>query len=129
MLNAGRVHGDLLDALHEPLRPVGGGGIGQLNVEEQVALVLLRHEAGGRADKLEIGQHQQAGIDEQGDQAGAEQAGYHANIQGRADAEEPVEQPEEPTEQRIQQPGQSRRAGTSGAVRLEQNSRQGGTER
>ena len=84
---------------HDLLRPFGGGGVGQLDVEQQVALVLLRDEAGRGADELEIGQHQQAGVDQQGDQADAQQAAHQPHVQGRAGAEDPVEQPEEPAQQ------------------------------
>ena len=45
----GMLAGQRLDAGHDPLRALHRRGVGQLDVEEQIALVLLWDEAGGRA--------------------------------------------------------------------------------
>jgi hypothetical protein len=79
-------------------------------------LVLLRDEAGRGVDEPEIRQHQQPGVDEEGDHAGAKQASHQPHIQGRGGTEDPVEQPEEPTQDCVEQPGQRVAAA---AVRLE----------
>ena len=50
---------NLLDAGHHPLGPFDRGRIGQLHIEDQIAFVLLRDEAGRRVDELPIGQDQQ----------------------------------------------------------------------
>ena len=53
----------------DPLRPLDRGGVGQLDVEEQIALVLLRDEAGRRAMEDPDGQDEQAAVDDQHDHA------------------------------------------------------------
>src|SRR5262249_46183781 len=47
-VHPGDIAGDLVDAGHEPFRAIDGGSIGELHVEDQIPLVLLRNEAGGR---------------------------------------------------------------------------------
>jgi len=47
---------------HDFLRPIGGGAVRQLDIEEQIAIVLLRDEPGRSADELEVGQNQQAAV-------------------------------------------------------------------
>ena len=73
--DARRVAGQRFDAGHDPLRALHRGGVGQLHVEEQIALVLLRDEARGRAVELPVGQHQQAAVEHQHDRAQPQHAG------------------------------------------------------
>ena len=47
------------------LRARHRGGVGQLHVDQQVALVLLRNEAGRRVREAPPGQDQQAAVDHQ----------------------------------------------------------------
>ena len=58
--------GDLFDLLHHVLGPRRRGGVGHLHVDEQVALVLLRNEAGRRVREAPPGQAQQAAVDAPG---------------------------------------------------------------
>ena len=88
-----------LDLGHDPLRPLDRGRVGQLHVEQQVALVLLGDEARGRMAELPIGQHQQAAVDQQDDQADPQQAAHQPDVEGRAGAEDEVEQAEEPAQE------------------------------
>ena len=106
MGDPGRVVGQRLDPRHDPLRALHRGRIGQLHVEHQVALVLLGDEARRSVVELPIGQPQQAGVDQQGDQADAQQARHQPDVQGRAGAEDEVEQAEEPAQEQVQEPGQ-----------------------
>ena len=48
VLDARRAPGDLLDACHHRLRPLDRRRVGQLHVDQQIALVLRRDEAGRR---------------------------------------------------------------------------------
>ena len=50
------LRGDLFDAVHDPLGPLHRGGVGQLHVHQQVALVLHGNEAGGRVGEAPLGQ-------------------------------------------------------------------------
>ena len=70
--------GDLLDLLHHVLRPLRRRGIGQLHVDQQIALVLRGNEARRRVDEAELGQGQQAAVDEQHEHADAQQHADHA---------------------------------------------------
>ncbi len=54
--------------------PLHRGRVGQLHVEQQIALVLLRDEAGGRADELPVGQAQQPAVEQQHDHADPQHA-------------------------------------------------------
>ena len=47
VLDARGLAGDFLDAMHDPLGPLHRGGVGQLDVHQQVALVLHGNEARG----------------------------------------------------------------------------------
>ena len=58
--DAGDVAGDGFDAGHEPAHLVGGGGVGELDVDEEVALVLRGDEAGGGALDLFVGEVEEA---------------------------------------------------------------------
>ena len=64
--------GDLFDLGHDPFGALHRGGIGQLHVEDQIALVLLRNEAGRRAVELPVRQHQQAAVGDADDDADAQ---------------------------------------------------------
>ena len=64
--------GDFFDAGHDLFGAIDGGGIGQLHVEDQIALVLLRDEAGRGLDELPAGQHQQAAVDDADNDAQAQ---------------------------------------------------------
>ena len=118
--------GDVFDRGHDVPGASHRGGVGQLHVQEQIALVLLRDKARGHVDEGEVGQQQQAAVDRQGEQAHAQQAADHADIGFRADPEYPVEQPEEPAQEQVHEPGERIAAG---AVRLEQQGRQRRAER
>ena len=56
------------------LRARHRGGVGQLHVDQQIALVLLRDEAGRRVREAPLGQDQQAAVDQQHQHADAQQA-------------------------------------------------------
>ena len=70
----GRFVGDLLDLGHGLLGPLQRRRVGQLDVDDQPALVLLRDEAGRGLLKHPVGQGEQAAVDQQDDRAYAQQA-------------------------------------------------------
>ena len=94
-----RPSGDRLDLGHGLLGPLQRRRVGQLDVADDPALVLLRDEARGRRVKDPPGQHQQAAVDQQDEHAAAQQPAHHPAVARGARAEDPVEQPEEPAEQ------------------------------
>ncbi len=64
---------NLADAVDDLVGALQRGGIGQLHGDDQVALVLRRDEAGGHLLETEPGQADEAQIDEQHDDAAANQ--------------------------------------------------------
>ena len=91
--------GDRLDPGHGLLGPLQRRRVGQLDVADDPALVLLRDEARGRLLEDPAGQHEQAAVDQQDEHAAAQQPAHHPAVARGAGAEDPVEQPEEPAEQ------------------------------
>ena len=65
VLDALGFQGDLLDALDHLVGARHGGGVGELHVDQQIALVLLRDEAGGGAHEPQPSQAQQPAVDQQ----------------------------------------------------------------
>ena len=65
--------GDFLDARHRLLGALQRRRVGQLDVDDQPALVLLRDEARGGALEGPVRQSQQAAVDQQHDHAQSEQ--------------------------------------------------------
>ena len=68
--------GDLLDLRHGFLRALQRGRVGQLDVDDEPALVLLRDEAGRSALEDPVGQHQQAAVDQQHQHADPQQPAH-----------------------------------------------------
>ena len=68
-----------------------GGAVGQLGIEDQIALVLLGNEADGHDSEAEVGQSHQAAINEQRDRTHAKQAGDQSAVDVDGDVEEPIE--------------------------------------
>ena len=104
VLDPRRVPRNLLDAGHEAFRALDGGGVGQLHVQEQVSFVLLGDEAGGHGGQLPAGEPQQTAIQQQDDQAHAQDAADRRAVERRQPIEGPVEDPEEPTQGNIDRP-------------------------
>ena len=95
--HAGDAAGDLVDLGQDRVGPLHRGGVGQLDVDEQVALILRGDKAGRRARHPPHGQPEQADVDHQHDHAQAQQLPDRPAV-GRGDAvEEAVEAPEEPS--------------------------------
>ena len=61
-LTPGVFQGDLFDALHDLAGPLHRRRIGQLHVDEQIALVLRRNESLGGPVESEHGEGQQAAV-------------------------------------------------------------------
>ena len=64
-LTPGMSLGDLLDVAHHLLRAAERSRVGQLHVDQQIALVLRRNETLGRLREADIGQHQQSAVEHQ----------------------------------------------------------------
>ena len=96
--------GDLLDLPHDGLRAFQRGRVGQLGVDEQIALVLVGHEPGRHLREAEVGQPQQAGVDQQRDGRAADAEPHQPLVDRRAGVEHAVEAAEEPAEAAVQQP-------------------------
>ena len=92
----GRVVRNLLDAGDDRLRPLDRGGIGQLHVQQQVAFVLLRNEAGQCAIELPIRQHKQAAVNDQRQHGDAEQPADDPAIHRNHGIENLLNQPKKP---------------------------------
>ena len=104
VLDPRRLAGQRFDAGHDPLRPLHRGRVGQLHVEEQIPLVLLRDEARGRAVELPVGQHQQAAVEHEHDRADPQHAADDPAVDRGHPVEEPVEAPEEPAQHGVHRP-------------------------
>ena len=117
MLDPRRFAGHGFDVGHHTLGALDRRGVGQLHVQEQVALILLGDEARGCTDELPVGQHQQAAVNEQDHHADAQEAADQASVEHGHPVEEAVEAPEKPAQHGIhgpdeEPPGQSADQGT-----------------
>ena len=99
--------GDAFDLGHHRCGPLERRRVGQLHVDEQVALVLRRDEAGRHAGEAEVGQEQQAAVDDQHDDADAAAASRRPRRRRPTPSSNAaVEQLEEPAESEVEQPRQ-----------------------
>ena len=92
---SGRIEGNLFDRLGHLDRALQRGGIGQLDVHHQVALVLDGDESAGHAGEAEACQTDQPDVDEKHDDAEAEAPTHGFAVDLRRPLEEPVEAAEE----------------------------------
>ncbi len=76
---------------HDPLGPLDRSRIGQLDVQQQVALVLLRDEADLRVGELPVGEDEQAAVARQHDQAYPQQFADHPPVPPRHAVEKAIE--------------------------------------
>ena len=100
----GRLQGDPLDLRGRLGRALQRGGIRQLDVRDQVALVLDRDEPGGDAGHAEGRQAEQADVDQEHDRAQAEAPAHGLAIGPGRPIEGPVEGPEEPAQGPVHRP-------------------------
>ena len=92
---------NFLDVGHDAFRAIHGGGIGQLHVEDQIALVLLGNESRGGVDELPASQHQKTAVKYQNDQTHSQHMA-RPRCRRRGDAvEAAVEAAEKPTQHRV----------------------------
>src|SRR5262245_32619968 len=96
MLDAGGLSDDFIDPRQHGLGALERCGIRQLNIEEGVALVLLRNESDRYLGEAEISQAEQSQIDQHRDCGAAEADGDHLSIYLGALIEEAIEALEEP---------------------------------
>ena len=117
--------GDGLNFAHHSLGALHAGAVGQLHIQQQVAFVLGRDEAGGGMGEAPVGAIEQAHIHHQHQQADSQEASYNAGVHPGGEIKGGVEQLEEPAQGDIHQPGERV---AFGAVRLEQDGREGGRQ-
>jgi len=118
--------GDLADLRQRFVGPLQRRGIGQLDRGQQVALVLLRDEPRGHAVEAPAGQVDQPRVDHQHQQADPQRPADQPSVAGERHGEDPVEQPEEPAQQAMDDPGQGILLGVLG---LQEDRAQGRAER
>src|SRR5437762_13948391 len=95
MGNSGSLQGDLLDRLGHLDGALQRGGIRQLDVRQQIALVLNGDETTGDAREAEACQTDQADVDHEDDDAEAEAPTHGLAVALRRALKDPVEAPEE----------------------------------
>ena len=81
------------------------GRVGQLDVDQQVALVLRRDEPGRGAGEAAVGQVEQAAVDQQHQHADPQQPADDPGVHARRALEAGVEQPEEPAQEPVRAAG------------------------
>ena len=101
MPNARRLAGNRFDAVHDIVGPADGRCIGQLHVDQQIALVLLGDELGRRAREAEISQPDEADIDDKHDRTRAQKPADEAGITLVRGVETAIERGEESAERPI----------------------------
>ena len=101
--DAGLFAGDFAHFADDLVGAVEGGAVGELRVEDQVALVLFGDKADGNGLETEVGESHQADVNQQHDRADSQQAGDHPAVDVDRDVEEPVEAAEECAEQFVDQ--------------------------
>ena len=119
------------DLRHRLLGPLQRRRVGQLDVDDQPALVLLRDEARGALLKDPVGQDQQAAVDQQHDHAEPERLADRPAVDVGHAVEQPVEAAEQPAEHGVDRPddqpadrqaGHQRRARNTTAVAVQDSS-------
>ena len=91
MVHALFVPGDLAQLADEPIRAVERRAVGQLGVDDEIALVLFGDEAHRHDAKAEDRQTDQPAVHHQGDDCQAQQQADRAPIAGDGAIESPVE--------------------------------------
>ena len=71
VLDTGGIQGDVLDPLNDIFGATDGGGIRQLDVDQQVAFVLCRNKSRRRGGEAPPGQGQQSNVNHDDDEADA----------------------------------------------------------
>ena len=124
MGNSRRIEGNLFDRLGYLDRALQRGGVGQLDIRHQVALVLDGDEPAGDAGEAEARQTDQADVDEEHDDAEAEAPAHGLAVGLRRPLEEPVEAAEEiiqcPVHRADQKPAQRPSRDRAGRKRIEE---------
>ncbi len=93
-----------LDLRHDNLRPLRGGGVGKLEVEDQISLVLLRDEASGSGGELPVRHSQQTDVKHHHQHTHPQHSANHPAIQAGPPVEEAVEGPEKHAQGAVDQP-------------------------
>ena len=75
VIDAGNLRGELVDLLHDGFGAEHGGRIGQLDVDQQIALILFRNETGGGVRHRPVGGEQQSAVNEQHHHGDPQRAG------------------------------------------------------
>ena len=116
---------DLLDLGDDRFGSLQRRRVGQLDVGDQPALVLLRNESGRRPLKRPVGQCQQTAIDHQHDHADAQQSADGRSIARGHPVEVVVELPKQPAEHAVHAADDQPTDGAAGhAAGNKENSRQ-----
>ena len=90
--------------LHHLLGALERRRVGQLHVDQQVALVLRRDEPGGRLREAPVGQPQQAAVEQQHEHADPQQAADHPRVDARGRSRSRrLNEAERPAEHAIEQ--------------------------
>ncbi len=111
-----------IDVRHHGLGALHRGGIGQLDVDQQIAFILRWNEARRRPCEAPVSEVQEPAVDQQRDEAGPQQEADQPGVHRRADGETHVEELEEPAEARVEKASQDV---AFVAVGLEEDGRQG----
>ncbi len=98
VLDARLLEGDLAHAPDHRLGAIERRGIGELREAHQILLVLRRHESGRCMCEAEVGERDQAAVNEERDARGAHHAADDAHVARREAREEAVEGAEESPE-------------------------------
>ena len=101
-----RAADDLVDVGHGRVGPLQRGRVGQLDHDVEEALVLLGNEADRHLTDAPRGQIQQAAVDQKHHDADAKQLSHRERVARHRQAEALVEQPEEPAEAEVEDPGE-----------------------
>ena len=95
---------DLLNAVHHGHRPLQRRRVGQLDVDDQIALVLAGDEAAGQDEEAVDRRGEQGRVEQQHDAAEAEVPAHQPGVDAGYGVEENVEAAEDPAEQPVDRP-------------------------
>jgi hypothetical protein len=84
------------------LRALERGGVGELRIDDQIALVLLRDETGRHPSEAHIGQADEPEIDEEHERGHAQQAADQSLVECCGLTERSVEAAEEPSQKPVE---------------------------
>ena len=117
--------GERLDLPHDRRRTLHARPVGERHLNDQIALVLLGDEADGGFREQPPGESEQGDEHQEDRDTDPQRQSDEGRIGRRDHGEEPIESPEQPTEQQPQEPID--RIG-GGALRLEEQRRERGAQ-